>query len=77
MSDDLLIPMLERWAASGAMWLTGRADGPPLGPPARLVPALDALGPRLVRAVSAAGGDAGAVASLDPLGLLGERAAEA
>ena len=28
------------WAASGAMSLTGRADGPPLGPPAGLVPKL-------------------------------------
>jgi crotonobetainyl-CoA:carnitine CoA-transferase CaiB-like acyl-CoA transferase len=53
---------LDAWAASGAMWLTGRADGPPLGPPERLVPGVRALGERL--------------GLEDPLQLLGERAAE-
>lgn len=66
MSDDLL-DLVHRWAASGAMWLTGRGDGPPLGPPARLVPGIDRLASRL----RAAGGP-----ELDLLALLGERAAE-
>ncbi|HMG41211.1 MAG TPA: CoA transferase [Acidimicrobiales bacterium] len=30
------------WAASGAMWLTGHPDGPPLSPAAAVVPALQA-----------------------------------
>src|SRR4051794_20586386 len=50
-----------RWADSGAMALTGRSDGPPLGPPARLVAGLDAL--------------AAPFPALDALALLGERAA--
>jgi hypothetical protein len=48
------------WAASGAAWLTGRADGPPLGPPQGFVARLAELGGAL---------------DLDPLGLLVERAA--
>ena len=44
---------------SGAMALTGRADGPPLGPPAPMVPALRALADRLA-AGTAAGGAGGA-----------------
>ena len=52
-----------RWASSGAMALTGRPDGPPLGPPARLVDRLDAL--------------AAPFPGLDPLALLAERAAGA
>ncbi len=35
------------WASSGAAWLTGRSDGPPLGPPAGLPPTVDALGTEL------------------------------
>jgi hypothetical protein len=50
-----------RWAASGAMALTGRADAPPLGPPARLVGSLDQV--------------ASGIVTDDPLALLGERAA--
>jgi hypothetical protein len=50
------------WTASGVMTLTGRADGPPLEPPASLVPRLVRLAARLPFA-------------LDPLELLGERAA--
>jgi crotonobetainyl-CoA:carnitine CoA-transferase CaiB-like acyl-CoA transferase len=52
-----------RWAASGAMALTGRSDGPPLGPPARLIAGLDAL--------------ALPFPAVDALALLGERAAVA
>jgi crotonobetainyl-CoA:carnitine CoA-transferase CaiB-like acyl-CoA transferase len=48
------------WAASGAMALTGRPNGPPLGPPEPLVERLTALG---------------AGFAIDPLQLLGERAA--
>jgi hypothetical protein len=59
------------WAASGAMALTGRADGPPLGPPAGLVPKLHALAARLAVGARALGGSV----TLDPLALLGERAA--
>lgn len=55
--------VVERWAASGAAHLTGRSEGPPLGPPARLIPGLDALGRPFP--------------GLDPLGLLVERAASA
>jgi hypothetical protein len=50
------------WAASGAMALTGRPDGPPLGPPRPLVERLQAFGAGL---------------GVDPLQLLGERAAVA
>ena len=53
------------------MALTGRADGPPLGPPAPLVPELLALADRL--AASTARG--GRPVRIDPLALLGERAA--
>src|SRR5262245_45214535 len=48
------------WAASGAMALTGRADRPPLGPPATLVERLEPIGLAL---------------RVDPLRLLTERAA--
>jgi crotonobetainyl-CoA:carnitine CoA-transferase CaiB-like acyl-CoA transferase len=68
MADDL--SDLEWWAASGAMWLTGRADGPPLGPPARLVPGARTVAVRLAAAHPR-------LAAVDPLALLGERAAEA
>ena len=50
----------EAWAASGAMALTGRADGPPLVPPDGIVARATQLGRSL---------------SVDVLGLLGERAA--
>ncbi len=54
-------PAVLRWAANGPMALTGRSDGPPLGPPDRLVGALDDV--------------ANGVIEGDPLVLLGERAA--
>ena len=56
------------WAASGAMALTGREDGPALGPPVGLV----ALVTHAAAVVSRHLGDAPA---LDGLALLGERAA--
>lgn len=61
------------WAASGAMALTGRAGGPPLGPPAGLVTKLRALGTRLAAGAAALGG----TVEIDPVALLGERAAVA
>ena len=54
------------WKECGAMALCGRPDGPPLGPPAPLVPRLRAIGDVLQRH---AGGSVP-----DVLGLLGERA---
>lgn len=53
------------------MALTGRADGPPLGPPQLLVPRLAELG----RQISADSAVLGRPVELDPLALLGERAA--
>ena len=59
------------WAASGAMALTGRAGEPPLGPPAGLVPKLGRIADGLARVSERTG----RVVDLDPLALLGERAA--
>jgi hypothetical protein len=59
------------WAASGAMAVTGRADGPPLGPPAGLVPKLRSTALALVSGAARLGGEI----EVDPLALLGERAA--
>jgi hypothetical protein len=59
------------WAASGAMALTGRVDGPPLGPPAGLVTRAGAL----AREVAASARALGGALDIDPLQLLGERAA--
>jgi crotonobetainyl-CoA:carnitine CoA-transferase CaiB-like acyl-CoA transferase len=59
------------WAASGAMALTGPADGPPLGPPAPLVDRLGAVGELLTLRST----ELGTTVALDPLALLGERAA--
>ena len=56
---------VETWAASGAMALTGRPGQPPLGPPAGFVGRASALG----EALAARG------VEVDPLALLGERAA--
>ena len=53
------------------MILTGRPDGPALGPPEGLVPYLDTVA-RMIAAASEQVGDA---VSIDPLQLLGERAA--
>jgi hypothetical protein len=62
---------VEAWAASGAMALTGRPDGPPLGPPAGLVPGLRRTAAALAAATAAIGDEV----RVDPLALLGERAA--
>lgn len=62
---------LERWARSGAMSLTGRRDGAPLGPPAQLLPALD----HVVARITSLTRDAGRAIELDPLAILVERAA--
>ena len=59
------------WADSGAMSLTGRQGGPPLGPPADLVPELVATGRLLEARAAALGGSV----TVEPLSLLGERAA--
>jgi hypothetical protein len=53
------------------MALTGRRDGPPLGPPAPLVPRLTRIAGALTRATERLG----APLRVDPLELLGERAA--
>jgi crotonobetainyl-CoA:carnitine CoA-transferase CaiB-like acyl-CoA transferase len=57
------------WAASGAMALTGRSGAPPLGPPAPLVPHLAAV------LLGRGARRAGRTVDLDPVALLGERAA--
>lgn len=62
---------LAAWAASGAMWLTGRPGAPPLGPPAGLVGKLRAVGEVVTRRTAASG----TPVELDPLAVLGERAA--
>ncbi len=62
---------VERWAGSGAMALTGHADGPPLAGPAGATRALDRLAGRLHAATAALG----APVSVDGPALLGERAA--
>lgn len=59
-----------RWAASGAMALTGRADGPPLGAPAGLVEGVLRLGRRFAEHAATRGRPV----ELDALALLGERA---
>ena len=53
------------------MFLTGRPDGPPLGPPAGFVDRLRAVGDILART----SGDLGPLLEVDVLALLGERAA--
>jgi hypothetical protein len=60
-----------RWAASGAMWLTGRAGGPPLSGPGALALGLDTLAGTLATLTSRAGQRV----DVDGPALLGERAA--
>jgi CoA-transferase family III len=62
---------LAEWAASGAMAITGRSDGPPLGPPDRLV---DGLG-RSASTVRDRSASLGVAVDLDAVAMLGERAA--
>jgi crotonobetainyl-CoA:carnitine CoA-transferase CaiB-like acyl-CoA transferase len=59
---------MEAWAASGAMALTGRADGPPLGVPGALIDLV-------AQATATLRQSGSALADLDGLALLGERAA--
>src|SRR6476646_5965117 len=62
---------IDRWAASGAMALTGFAVGPPLGPPAGLVEKLTNIGDVLDRTSA----QLGRPVDVEPLTLLAERAA--
>lgn len=62
---------LSAWAASGAMALTGGAGSGPLGPPEGMVPKLSAVSASLRRRAAAMEG----TLDIDPLALLGERAA--
>lgn len=62
---------IEAWAASGCLALTGRADGPPLGPPEGFVERAEALGRTIEQRAARFGGEL----SLDVLALLAERAA--
>ena len=59
------------WAASGAMWLTGRREGPPLGAPSGVVDVTQAAAERL-RTMTAGTGRS---VHVDGPALLGERAA--
>lgn len=61
------------WAASGAMAITGRPGGAAIGPPAALVPGLLSIGEDLRSSAARLG----ASITIDPLALLGERAATA
>lgn len=61
------------WAASGAMALTGRPGEPPLGPPAGLVPKLQ----RITALIDERSSELGQPVRIDPIALLGERAAQA
>lgn len=63
---------VDPWARSGAMWLTGGTSVAPVGPPAELVPKLGAVWDAIERRAGKLGGR---LASLDPVELLGERAA--
>src|SRR5205823_12735501 len=58
------------WARSGAMWLTGRPDGPPLLAPGDPAGHLRALGAAITALAPSV-----APALADPAALLGERAA--
>jgi len=62
---------LAAWAASGAMFLTGRPDGPPLPAPDGFVGRLRAVGAVLARRSA----ELGRPVDVDVLALLGERAA--
>jgi hypothetical protein len=62
---------VDAWAASGAMALTATPGGQPVGPPRGLVPKLQAVAALLADRAAGLGGSL----HLDPLVLLGERAA--
>jgi hypothetical protein len=62
---------LAAWASSGAMAITGRSDGPPLGPPDRLVAGMQ----RSASVIRQRSASLGLRVELDAVALLGERAA--
>lgn len=62
---------IEPWALSGAMHLTGRSDGPALGPPLRLVEVLTETGREIVTGSASVGHRV----KIDPLAVLAERGA--
>jgi hypothetical protein len=70
-SPDRLQALARRWAESGAMWLTGRADGPAQGCRAGVVEVLDAASQQLAEHSQRFGTEV----RVDGLALLGERAA--
>ena len=72
-TDTEDLPAIDAWAASGAMYLTGPADGPPRPEPAELARRMDALAGALAHLT----GSAGAAVSVDGPALMGERAATA
>jgi crotonobetainyl-CoA:carnitine CoA-transferase CaiB-like acyl-CoA transferase len=59
-AEDLACPVLA-WAASGAMWLTGRPDGPPQWPTGDVVGALRGTAALLVDLARAVGVDPGPI----------------
>jgi CoA-transferase family III len=69
--QEHLNTLARRWAGSGAMWLTGRPDGPALGCPAGVVEVLDAASQQFAENSKHLGTEV----SVDGLALLGERAA--
>lgn len=69
--QEHLNTLTRRWAGSGAMWLTGRPDGPALGCPAGVVEVLDAASQQFAENSKHLGTEV----SVDGLALLGERAA--
>jgi hypothetical protein len=69
--DATAQPEAAAWAASGAMFLTGRPDGPPLGAPDGFVERLRTVGAALARSSR----QLGRPVEVDALALLGERAA--
>ena len=65
---------LAAWSASGAAWLTGLSDGPPLGAPDGVAAQVQRAWERLSSAAER-WGDPRSLDAVDPLSLLGERAA--
>lgn len=63
------------WAASGAAWLTGHTDGPPLDAPAGVWELVQRALRRFVTGAAAWGDPGPEVSGLDGMALLGERAA--
>jgi hypothetical protein len=63
--------LLSAWAGSGAMALTGRPGGSPLGPPAGMVPKLL----HVAEGLRSRAAELSSKLEVDPLALLGERAA--